>query len=130
MTIAEPAPPAAALNVAAAAEIGPAVWVGWPGGPAAPPWIDRFDNPSFYECWEADRLQDLAQAIRERFGPVDALAREREYRPRPVPATARRVAVDLVDDEVTIARRRRILERALQPAPDAPPARRRRRRVA
>jgi hypothetical protein len=131
MTIAEPAPAGAALNIAAAAEIGPAVWVGWPGGPALPPWIDRFDDPTFDECWEADRLQDLAQAVAERFGPPEALACEREYRPRPAPLPAGPARlVELVDDEVSIARRRRILERALQPAPDAPPAPRRRRRVA
>lgn len=138
MTLTEPPPPGADLNVAAAVEISPAVWVGWPAGPALPPWMDRFDDPTFDSCWEADRLQDLAElaaeVVAERFGPLDQLTGEREQQPRPRwillarPATAAAWS----DDEVTIARRRRVLDDALGPAEAAPPAgwRRRRRRIA
>ena len=73
----------------------------------------------------ADLLADL---LAERFGPLNALVAERGRRPTPAPDGP--ASASLADDEVTIARRRRVLEHALQPAPDAPPAPRRRRRVA
>lgn len=80
---------------------------------------------------DARQRVDLDALVAERFGSINAVARERGRRPPPVRAAGRRAPGDLVDDDVTIARRRRILERALEPAPDASTTgRQRRRRVA
>jgi hypothetical protein len=109
-------------------------WSPWDGG-GLPPWMDIQDQPWFDECKAADRLQDLewaAQAHAERFGPPADLAAEAERRPRPrwLAIAPPEVHAALSDDDITIARRRRILNNALDPDRIRLPARGRGRRTA
>ncbi len=101
----------------------PPVGAGFASG-ELPPWLDRSAHPSFDECAEADRLQDLDEATRERW-PVWQVVLDEDRAAALAAKQAATLAVAgghrlpagvtaghrrPVDDDLTRRRRRQVLE--------------------